>query len=73
VVAPAIANGAHPKEIHELTGHSSIGVTLDTYRHLLPSLGETLADGLEATYRAAIGSSAVRKVTRIDRGGMTRK
>lgn len=48
-----IANGAHPKEIQERLGHSTIRVTFDTYGHLLPSLDERLRDGLEKTYRAA--------------------
>lgn len=48
-----IANGAHPKEIQERLGHSTIRVTFDTYGHLLPSLDERLRDGLEKTYRDA--------------------
>jgi integrase len=56
-VALAIANGAHPKAIQELMGHSSITVTLDRYGHLFPSLGAEVADGLEATYQAAVAAS----------------
>jgi integrase len=48
-----IANGAHPKEIQERLGHSTIRVTFDTYGHLLPSLDERLREGLEKTYRDA--------------------
>lgn len=48
-----IANGAHPKEIQERLGHSTIRVTFDTYGHLLPSLDERLRDGLEQIYREA--------------------
>jgi integrase len=51
-----IAQGAHPKAIMERLGHSSIQVTLDRYGHLLPSLDETLTDGLEATYRASLAA-----------------
>ncbi|MCA1708985.1 MAG: site-specific integrase [Actinobacteria bacterium] len=52
-VALAIEQGAHAKAIQERMGHSSVGVTLDRYGHLLPSIGERLADGLDATFRAA--------------------
>lgn len=46
-----IAQGAHPKAIAELLGHSTITVTLDRYGHLFPSLAEALAEGLDRTYR----------------------
>jgi integrase len=52
-VALAIANGAHPKAIQERMGHSSITVTLDRYGHLFPSLGQEIANGLDATFRSA--------------------
>lgn len=32
--------GVHPKVVQELLGHSQIGVTLDTYSHILPPLQE---------------------------------
>ena len=65
VAALAIANGAHPKQIQELMGHSSINVTMDVYGHLLPSLGDALADGLEGTYRAALTAPKTAKVVKI--------
>ena len=48
-----IAAGAHPKMIQQHLGHSSISVTLDTYGHLLPSLGKTAAQALESARRKA--------------------
>jgi integrase len=48
-----IAQGAHPKEIQERLGHSTIQLTFDRYGHLLPTLDERLRDGLDATWRAA--------------------
>jgi integrase len=48
-----IAQGAHPKAIAELLGHSTITVTLDRYGHLFEGIAEQLAVGLDATYRAA--------------------
>ena len=46
-----IAQGAHPKEIQERLGHSTIQLTFDRYGHLLPSLDERLRDGLDTTWR----------------------
>ncbi len=46
-----IAQGAHPKQIQEQLGHSTIRLTLDRYSHLLPGLTDTLQDGLDETYR----------------------
>ena len=67
-VALAIANGAHPKAIQERMGHSSITITFDRYGHLFPSLGIAVADGLEATYHAALTGDAdkVATVTNLD-------
>ena len=48
-----IAQGAHPKEIQERLGHSTIRVTFDRYGHLFPGLDERLRDGLEAGFRTA--------------------
>jgi len=48
-----IAQGAHPKEIQERMGHSTIRLTFDRYGHLFPSLDSRLRDGLEAAFRAS--------------------
>lgn len=48
-----IAQGAHPKEIQERLGHSTIRLTFDRYGHLFPSLDERLRDGLDAGYQQA--------------------
>jgi len=48
-----IAQGAHPKEIQERLGHSTITLTFDRYGHLLPSLDERLRDGLDQMIRGA--------------------
>lgn len=48
-----IAQGAHPKEIQERMGHSTIRITFDRYGHLFPSLDERLRDGLDELYVAA--------------------
>lgn len=38
-----LAQGVHPKIVSERLGHSSIGITLDTYSHVLPGLQEAAA------------------------------
>jgi integrase len=47
-----IAAGAHPKAIQERLGRSSITMTLDRYGHLLPGLGDALADALDTAHAA---------------------
>jgi integrase len=54
-----IAQGAHPKEIQERLGHSTIRLTFDRYGHLFPSLDDRLRDGLEAGFRIARTSRSV--------------
>jgi integrase len=43
-----LAAGTHPKVVSELLGHSSIGLTLDTYSHVIPSLQEEAAGVIAA-------------------------
>jgi Phage integrase family len=38
----------HPKIVSEALGHASVGITLDVYSHVLPSLSRTAADAIEA-------------------------
>jgi integrase len=42
-----LAHGVHPKVVSERLGHSTIGLTLDTYSHVLPGLQEHAAAILE--------------------------
>jgi integrase len=42
-----IMQGAHPKEIQQQLGHSSISVTLDRYGHLFPDRQDKVADALD--------------------------
>jgi integrase len=39
--------GHHPKKVQELLGHANIGITLDTYSHVLPGMGDDLADAMD--------------------------
>jgi integrase len=51
--AMLISQGAHPKLVQELLGHSSITVTMDRYGHLYPSERTKVADALDELYRTA--------------------
>jgi len=33
-----LLKGVHPKVVSERLGHASIGITLDTYSHVLPTM-----------------------------------
>jgi integrase len=39
--------GQHPKFVQELLGHATISQTLDTYSHVLPGMGDGLADAMD--------------------------
>ena len=39
--------GQHPKFVQELLGHATIAITLDTYSHVMPSMGDATAKGME--------------------------
>src|SRR6266568_7420585 len=39
----ALRAGIHPKVVSEILGHASIGITLDTYSHAVPSMQEEAA------------------------------
>ena len=39
--------GSHPKYVQELLGHTNISTTMDTYSHVLPSMGDGSALAME--------------------------
>jgi len=43
-----LAAGVHPKIVQERLGHSQIGITLDIYSHVLPTMGLEAAAKLDA-------------------------
>lgn len=45
-----LMQGVHPRVVQELLGHSSIAVTMDTYSHVLPSMGEEAAAKMDALF-----------------------
>lgn len=38
-----LGRGVHPKLVQELLGHATVAITLDTYSHYLPSIGDQAA------------------------------
>lgn len=42
-----LAQGIHPKVVQERLGHSQIGMTLDTYSHVVPGLQEAAAGKID--------------------------
>lgn len=48
-----LAAGVHPKVVQERLGHSQIGITLDTYSHVVPTMQLEAASKLDAMMRLA--------------------
>jgi integrase len=46
-----LTRGIHPKVVSELLGHSNIGMTLNIYSHVLPSLQEDVAAHFDDLFR----------------------
>ena len=42
-----LGGGVHPKLVQALLGHATIAMTLDTYSHYLPSIGDQTARAME--------------------------
>jgi integrase len=43
-----LSQGTHPKLVQELLGHATVAMTLDTYSHFLPSMGDQTVKAMEA-------------------------
>jgi hypothetical protein len=39
--------GKHPKHIQDLSGHTSISITLDTYSHVIEGMDGGLTDAMD--------------------------
>ena len=44
-----LGRGVHPKLVQKLLGHATIAMTLDTYSHYLPSMGDQAANAMGDT------------------------
>ena len=51
--------GVHPKVVSERLGHAGIGITLDTYSHVLPGIQEDAVQRLNAVLASAIRKTNV--------------
>jgi integrase len=47
-----LVKGVHPKIVPERLGHASIGITLDTYSHVLPSMQDEAAQAYDELFDA---------------------
>ena len=56
-----LSQGVHPKVVHELLGHSSITLPMNTFSHVLPTLHKKVADHMDRLYRASVGALIGRK------------
>jgi integrase len=52
-----LRHGMHPKIVSERLGHSTIGITLDTYSHVLPDMQEEAARAADKVLSAALGGA----------------
>lgn len=42
-----LTRGVHSKVVSEMLGHANISITLDTYSHVIPGLGDMVARAME--------------------------
>ena len=42
-----LGKGVHAKFVQELLGHATISITLDTYSHVLPGMGDAAAGAMD--------------------------
>jgi integrase len=54
----ALQAGIHPKVVQERLGHANIGITLDTYSHVVAGLHEDAAEQVAALFRTVSNSLA---------------
>ena len=47
-----LAQGEHPRVVMETLGHSQIGMTMNTYSHVIPPLQRDAADRMDALLKA---------------------
>ena len=49
-----LRQGVHVKVVSERLGHSTVGITLDTYSHVLPDMQEEATEKLEAVLQGVV-------------------
>ena len=58
-----IAAGVNIKAISQSLGHANIGITLDTYSHLLPGMGRTAAERFDKLLKPWLDGEDVGKMS----------
>jgi integrase len=53
-----LSEGVHPKFVQELLGHATIAITLDTYSHVMPGMGDQTARAMQGALSAIDGALA---------------
>ena len=56
-----LAAGVHPKIAQERLGHSSVGITLDMYSHVLPGMQEDAVAKVDAALQAALNKRETKR------------
>src|SRR6516165_5491153 len=56
-----LAAGVHPKIAQERLGHSSVGITLDLYSHVLPGMQAEAVNRVDAALRDALDRRAAKR------------
>ena len=49
-----LLQGVHPKVVSERLGHASVGITLDTYSHVLPTMQTEAVRAFDELFPAAM-------------------
>ena len=57
-----LQQGVHPKVVQERLGHSEIGMTLNTYSHVLPSMQDEAAEKLDELFTPIDVTAEIRNV-----------
>jgi integrase len=52
-----LTRGVHSKVVSEMLGHANISITLETYSHVIPDLGD-ITERAQATYFRSVDSAA---------------
>jgi integrase len=45
-----LSRNVHPKYVQELLGHATVAITLDTYSHMIPAMGNHTARAMEYVF-----------------------
>ncbi|MCX6363603.1 MAG: tyrosine-type recombinase/integrase [Actinobacteria bacterium] len=52
-----LRQGTHPKVVSERLGHPTVGITLDTYSHVLSDMQDEAAKRLDGALAVAMGNA----------------